>query len=195
MSDIELAKAIVNGDDGSFEFFLDTYNKKIFNIAYRHFRNYDDASEMAQEIFLKIYQRINTYKGDCALSTWVYRVATNRCIDELRKNKNLISFSLDKNVIVDGEEVKIDIPDDTESIEETIEKKDLSVLIKSFLTQLPDDQRLILILREYDGLSYEEISELLKIPVGTVKSRINRARNSLKVIIEDGNFLGPESVL
>lgn len=195
MPDTDLAKAIEDNIDGSFEYFVDTYNKKIFNIAYRMLKNYDDASEMSQEVLFKIYRKINSFKGDCSLSTWVHRVTTNSCIDELRRRKNVVTVSLDKNIVVNDQEIRPELSDEEPSPEDIAEKKDLQLIIKKALDELPDDQRAILILREYDGLSYDEIADISKVPIGTVKSRINRARQSLRERLEAGNYFDPDIVL
>lgn len=188
MTEDILVRHIAEGDDNAFEYFVEAYNKKIFNISYRLLNNYEDACDITQEIFLKIYRKIHTFKENCSLYTWVYRLSVNTCIDALRRRKNINTLPIDAPIQTDEGEMTIDIADDSESTEDILLKKETRSILQKSITQLPDIYRVLLILREYDGLSYSEISRIVKIPIGTVKSRINRARSMLRDLLIAGNY-------
>lgn len=177
---LEKAKA---GDVAAFEELIESYQKKIFNLAYRILGNYDDAGDMAQEALIRIFRSIASFKEQSSFSTWVYRITTNVCLDEIRKKKNKKVISLDEEIRMEDGEMKRQIMSDDIQPDEAAELEELRTFVSDAINSLPEDQRLVITLRDIQGLSYEEISSVLDCPSGTVKSRINRARQALKNVL------------
>jgi len=184
----ELISLVRKGDKASFEKLVLENQKKVYNLALRMVGNEEDAFDMSQEAFIKAYNSIAFFRGDSKFSVWLFRLTTNVCLDFLRsegrKPHNSLSF-----IGEDNEEKEIEIPDDRFSPETIVEKTELREAVNKGLLSLPKDYRVVLLLREIDGLSYDEIAEALSLEVGTVKSRIFRARKRLcAILVADGNF-------
>ena len=177
---IEKAKA---GDVKSFEILIANYKKRAFNIAYRMLGNLEDANDVTQESFLKIYRSIDKFKGKSSFSTWLYSIVNNTCIDFIRKNRKKTTISIDTNYDEDGYE--IEIADEKNTTESLFEKKEIIRSIHDAINRLNHDQKIVIILRDIQGFSYFEISKILNISEGTVKSRISRGRKNLKNILEE----------
>lgn len=180
----DLIKRAKSGDVEAFEQLILGCEKKVFNIAYRMIGNYDDANELAQEVFLKAFRSIKNFKGDCLFSTWIYRVTANVCLDELRRRKKKTVISLDEDIELKDGEVKRQIPDDAPTPDIEAESNVIKNIVNESIRQLPDDYRNMIVLRDIQGFSYDEISKIVNCPEGTVKSRINRARQALKKILQ-----------
>ena len=177
---LERAKS---GDIAAFEQLIESYQRKIFNIALRMLGNYDDAGDLTQEVLIRIYKSIKSFKEQSSFSTWIYRITTNVCLDEIRRRRNRKAISLDEEIKLDDGDMKRQIESDEPSPEETAEAEDLKRIVNDAIARLSEEHRTVIVLRDIQGLSYEEISEVLKCPEGTVKSRINRARQALKNIL------------
>ena len=162
------------GDSGAFSTLLEPYQKKIYNLAVRMLRNEQDAQDAGQEALLKMFRSLHTFKGEAALSTWVYSITKNTCLDILRKLKRKKEESIE-NVAYMYEAKAAEMPEHV-----AIQKESLAN-IASLIESLPDAQREVVVLREIDGYSYEEIAQILQISLGTVKSRLARAREILRV--------------
>ncbi len=171
------------GDIEAFEELIDAYQKKVFNLAFRIIGNYDDAADLAQETFVRIFKAISKFKEESSFSTWIYRITTNVCLDEIRKRKNKKILSLDEDIHMDDGDMKRQVESDEIGPEQNAEREEVRRIVNDAINMLPEDQRVVITLRDIDGMSYEEISETLKCPGGTVKSRINRARVALKNIL------------
>ncbi|HBM75701.1 MAG TPA: RNA polymerase subunit sigma-24 [Clostridiaceae bacterium] len=183
----ELVRKSRNGDIEAFESLIQSYEKRIFNIAYRMTGDREDAYDISQEVCIKIYKFIKKFRGDSSFGTWVYRITSNVCIDELRKRKaNVIPFTITNP---EGE-YEIPVADRDKLPDEAYESKELSEAIRLCLLQLEPKYRVMIVLKDIYGYKYEEISKILNINMGTVKSRINRARKLLKDELEAGNLLG-----
>lgn len=171
-----------NGDAGAFEELMVVYYSKVYNICYRMLNNTEDAYEQAQETFIKAFKYIKDFKGNCAIYTWLYRIATNVCLDYIRKNKKRKEVSIEQSTFEDlqlKDSLVSDIPGPEKIAEDNARKQ----AIRTAMTKMNEKNRLVIILRDFMGLSYDEISEIMKIPVGTVKSRISRARNELRELL------------
>lgn len=175
---ISLAK---DGDEDAFTILLERYRSMIFNIAFCIAKNEHDAKDMAQEVFVKIYKNINKFEGRSKFSTWVFRVAKNTCIDELKRivrtqEKNLKSEEISKEF-----EARMSrfIP------EEQILKNEFNNFVHSLLNELAPLYREIITLRYIRGLPYNEIAKILDCSEGTVKSRLYRGKKNLKKIIDE----------
>lgn len=179
LSDEELIKSAVNGNMDAFEALIKKYEKLIYVICYRMFNNVEDAKDVSQEVFLKIYKNMGKAIGKGSFKSWVGTVTNNACIDVLRTKKKIISLD---SPIAGDEDFKLDIPDTEPLPDEKLINKENKEIILSSIEKLPSDYKSIIVLREMNNLSYEEISEILKINIGTVKSRISRSRKKLSEI-------------
>lgn len=174
-----------NGDVDAFEELIKDYKKIAYNIALRVLRNVEDAEDASQEALIKVYKSIQNFNMQSSFKSWMYRIVVNTCIDFKRK-KNINAVSIDENIDLGGnKEFQIEIADDTNNPDILIEKNFNSKLISDAVGRLEDDFKTIIILRDIQGFSYSEISEMLNCNLGTVKSRLNRARKNLKEILEN----------
>ena len=183
-----VVRAVLNGDVNAFEMLVREYEKNVYNLALRMVGNSEDAADMSQEAFIKAYNSLNSFRGDSKFSVWLYRIVSNVCLDFIRsrKRKQTVSLSVEDD---NGEDVELDIADDTQSPERLMDKQLTRDAVRRGLASLPPGQRQILLLREIQGLSYDEIAEVLNVEAGTVKSRIFRARKKLSAfLLEDGNI-------
>ncbi|EGD46058.1 RNA polymerase, sigma-24 subunit, ECF subfamily [Ruminiclostridium papyrosolvens DSM 2782] len=171
-----------NGDVGAFEELTTEYYSKVYSICYRMLNNTEDAYEQAQETFIKAFKYIKDFKGNCAISTWLYRIATNVCLDFIRKHKNKKVISIEQNTFEDLQ-LKDSLVSENPGPEKVAETNAQKQAIKEAMDKMNEKNRLVIILRDFMGLSYDEISDTMKVPVGTVKSRINRARNELRELL------------
>ena len=183
-----IVRKVLQGDVNAFEKLVTEYEKAVYAIAQRMTGNAEDAADMTQETFIKAYNSLSSFRGDSKFSVWLYRIANNVCLDFLRsKNRRpTVSLSTEDD---DGEETQLDIADESQSPELLLESSLTRDAVRRGLDSLPPDYKQILLLREIQGLSYEEIAAALDIESGTVKSRIFRARKRLcTFLIEDGNI-------
>lgn len=180
LKDEELVAKSRAGDIDAFEELVSRYERKVYTTAYRLIGNPDDANDLAQEAFLRAFQAIKNFRGEASFLTWISRIVTNVCRDELRKRCRVNIESLDERIILDEGEVAKQYPADEAGPAELLEKKELQEEIQGLINNLSPEFRLALVLRDIQGFSYEEIAEQLECSLGTVKSRINRARNYLK---------------
>lgn len=186
-----LVKKAINGDNSAFEMLMEKHMGIIYNIALRMAANQDDAEDMTQEIMIKIFRSLSSFKGNSKFSTWIYRVAVNTCLDELKKKKNKKHLSLDAEISGDDGEGQLEIKDDSPSPEKLAEQNELRDMVAAAVKLLSDEHRAVIVLRDIRGMSYSEIAEILGCSDGTVKSRISRARAQLKMILEkEYNFSG-----
>ncbi|HOJ80894.1 MAG TPA: sigma-70 family RNA polymerase sigma factor [Clostridiales bacterium] len=177
---ISKAKA---GDVEAFEQLIEAYQKKVYNLALRMTGNQDDAADLAQEAFIRVFRSISGFKEQSSFSTWVYRITTNVCLDEIRKRKNRKVISIDEEIHMDDGEIKRQVISEEPLPDELAEREELRSIVNAAINSLPEDQRIVLTLRDLNGLSYDEIAKILDCPGGTVKSRINRARQALRNVL------------
>ena len=185
-----IVRKVLGGDANAFETLVLEYEKNVYNIALRMTGNSEDAADMTQEAFIKAYNSLQSFRGDSKFSVWLYRIVSNVCLDFLRsKNRRpTVSLSVEDD---DGEDAQLDVADESQSPELLLDRKLTRDSVRRGLDSLPPDYRQILLLREIQGLSYDEIAQALSLEVGTVKSRIFRARKRLcTFLIDDGNISG-----
>ena len=183
-----IVRKVLGGDANAFETLVLEYEKNVYNIALRMTGNSEDAADMTQEAFIKAYNSRQSFRGDSKFSVWLYRIVSNVCLDFLRsKNRRpTVSLSVEDD---DGEDAQLDVADESQSPELLLDRKLTRDSVRRGLDSLPPDYRQILLLREIQGLSYDEIAQALSLEVGTVKSRIFRARKRLcTFLIDDGNI-------
>ena len=174
-----------DGEIGAFDQVVRRYEKRVFNCALRIAGNYNDAADVAQEAFIRAYNSIQTFRGDAVFTTWIYRIVTNVYLDERKKSKSHRQVSLDEYIDLEENSVSRQIVDDSPSPEEIVESKERTRALQAAINSLPDYQRIILTLYSFQHRSYEEMAEILGLPIGTVKSRLNRARLALAEILAD----------
>ena len=185
MSESEYIKRCQEGDSEAFGELLTLYENKILNYCYRMLGNRTDAEDATQEVFVKLYRFIGSFTGQSAFSTWLYKIASNVCLDYLRKNKKHTSDTVSLHQQnAEGEEFLMNIEDKGLTPYESAQMSEAQRVLALALEQLSEDQRKVVVLRDVEGLSYEEIGEVMGIAEGTVKSRINRARLALKKLLE-----------
>ena len=183
--EIILIKKAQKGDTAAFETLVKAHEGFVYNLALRSLRQESDAEDAAQEVFIKAWTSLGSFRGECKFSVWLYRITGNVCTDMLRRRSPAaVSLTLD-----DDEGGELDIADTAPTPHEALEKKERGAALQRALDALPEDYRRAIMLREAAGLSYDEIASELKIDIGTVKSRIFRARKKLcEILSEDGNF-------
>jgi RNA polymerase sigma-70 factor (ECF subfamily) len=188
--EFQLIERVKNGDRNAFEDLVNENQKQVYNLALRMVGNEFDALDIAQEAFLKAYRSLGNFRGDSKFSVWLYRLTSNICIDFLRPRSRADTVSLTV-LDCDEEEQELEIPDGRFLPEDELQKKELRASIGRGLQTLPDEYRRILVLRELGGMSYEELSAALDLDLGTVKSRLSRARKRLcAFLVKDGNLSG-----
>lgn len=173
-----IGKALA-GDQAAYKALLDRHQRAIFQIILKIVRNRDETEDLVQETFMRAFHSLATYRSEFRFSTWLYKIAANCAIDSIRKKK-IEALSLDKPVETHDGTVEIDLPDTSYNPEETLLEKQRQVSISEAIEALPDKYREVILYRHRDDQSYEEIAQILKLPVGTVKARIFRARELLK---------------
>jgi RNA polymerase sigma-70 factor (ECF subfamily) len=182
LSEEQLVKKSLQGDLQAFEELVLGYQSKVYALTFRYMGNEEDAYDMFQETFIKAYRSLPTFKGKSSFGTWIYRIASNVCLDELRRRKRRIpTLSLDEPATtLDGNELEVEIADTSYSADLLYEQKELSSSIQEVLNQMKNEHKTAIILRDMLDLSYEEMAKVLGCSIGTVKSRLSRARNILK---------------
>ena len=174
------------GDQDAFERLVLAYEKRVLALTARMCGNPEDGAEAAQEAFLAAWQGLASFRGESSFSTWLYRLASNACVDLLRREGRHRAAA---GPSLDDEELNLDAADPAPTPQEAAERAELRERIEEGLRELPEEYRQVLILREMHQLRYEEIAEALCLDPGTVKSRISRGRKRLrKFLLESGNF-------
>ena len=187
MQDELLIRRAQRGDADAFEQLLLEHQKNVYNLCYRMAGNPDDAMDLSQETFLRAWRCLDQYQFASAFSTWLYRLCSNICIDFLRRRRRQQTVPLTFED-ADGEEQTYAVPDAQPLPEEQVELKLTRETLAAAMAQLLPEHRAVLQLRVVDEMSYEQIADVLDIQIGTVKSRLSRARNQLKKILERGNL-------
>ena len=170
-----------NGDEGAFKFLMTKYYPRVYASLFAFTKSREDSEDLTQLTFIKVWQKINSFRGDSAFFTWIYRIAIN-----LAKNHFASSASKKDKVNISSDDLEIDIPS-YENPEISLMHKQSLQNIQSYVKTLPESLKTAFTLREVDGKSYEEISVITNTPIGTVRSRIFRARESIINYINGGN--------
>lgn len=180
-----LLKAAAAGDQTAFSEIVSAYERLVYNTVKSKVLSAEDAMDISQEVFLKIWRALPNWRGECRFATWVYKVCINASLDFLRRAPERTE-PLNGYPDADGDEHPLEIADDSvcSSPEGKLEQSETTLAVRRAIAKLPDDQRQVVVLRDIEGYSYEEIAEMLSLGIGTVKSRINRARCRLKAVLE-----------
>ena len=174
-----LIKKALAGNENAYKTLLERHKDSVFRMIVKIVRSSEEARDLVQETFMKAFSSLASYNFQYRFTTWLYKIAANNCIDFLRK-KRLNPLSLDQPVITKDGEVTFELPDLTYSPEADLASKQKSLSIDAAIDSLPPKYREVIVFRHKQDKSYEEISQILGIPVGTVKARIFRARELLK---------------
>ena len=185
----EIIRSVLGGNTDAFEALVTEYEAGVYRLCLRMTGSSEDAADMTQEVFLRAYRALGTFRGESKFSVWLYRLTTNVCIDFLRSRRRHPTVSLTASED-DDEQPQFDLPaDERTSPEQQLTRSEMRRAVARGLDSLPDDARKILILRELNGLSYAEIGKVLHLEAGTVKSRLFRARRKLcDFLLVDGNL-------
>jgi RNA polymerase sigma-70 factor (ECF subfamily) len=178
--DAALIRRCQRGDQGAMNELIQAYQKHVFSLAFRLSNNYDDAQDIAQEAFIRVFNAIGNFRGDANFTTWIYRIVHNVFLDERKKQRVRDHSSLDEYLDLEDSSVARQIEDPSPGPEDAVEQRERHDVVVEAVMQLPENQRVMIALYHFQGRSYEEIAAIMQLPIGTVKSRLNRARLALK---------------
>lgn len=179
VSDDELVRRAQKGNLAAFEELVRRYERKVYNITYRLLGNEEDATEALQDTFLRAYRFLSRFQFKSNFYTWLYRIATNVSLTRLHRRKMVDAVSLDA-LGKEAEKFVLDIPDEHYTPEEIFRQKVLQERLQEAVASLPKDYRMVVVLRDLEGLSNEEVSKILKLSISAVKSRLHRGRLALR---------------
>lgn len=181
-ADTALVQRAQANDRAAFNEIVLRYKAKVYNYIYRMVHNPMDAEDLTQETFVRAYMSIHSFQSRASLNTWLFRIATNLCIDYSRKNKKTagLTLSLSQEDEEDGEDKQREIPDLALDPQRLLLNKELGIRLEEALSTLPDKMRTVILLYDIEGLPYEEIAGIVGCPLGTVKSRLFHARTALR---------------
>lgn len=187
MEDREFIEGFLKGEEACFDKIVLKYKGVVFNFCFRMLGDYEEALDVSQDIFIKVYGSLKNFRHEARFSTYLYRIVVNFCKNRLKamqRSRKKRAFSLDDPVKTEEGEIKRDIADGNPGPREILDSKEDKGAVEEAVNSLNGEHREIIILREIEGLSYEDIADILKLDMGTVKSRLNRARVSLKEKLE-----------
>ena len=168
------------GDKGAFDELIRLYERRVYNFAYRLCSDYDEACDVAADTFVRIYNSLSSFRGDASFVTWLFRVVTNIYLDHRKRARSRPAQSLDEIIELEETTVQRQIEDTREAPHQRAESSERTELLQHAIAGLPEYQRIMIVMFHSEGRSYEEIADVLNLPIGTVKSRLNRARLSLR---------------
>ena len=185
LEDFKLIDEAIEGDEKAYADLMDKYRKSVYHTMLKMVRNVDDAEDLTIEAFAKAFKNLSKFKKDYTFSTWLFRVATNNCIDFIRKKK-LDTMSINADITKDdGDSVSIDIKDKNLDPQEVAIKTQKIELVRKFVNLLPAKYQKLVKLRYFEELSYDEIAKELDAPLGTVKAQLHRARELLYDLVKN----------
>ncbi|GAB4290984.1 MAG: sigma-70 family RNA polymerase sigma factor [Ignavibacteriaceae bacterium] len=170
--DFSLVKKFIEGDNSSFRVLVERHREKVRNIIYIVLGNSSPVDDITQEVFITVYKNLKNFRFESQFTTWLYRITVNKCKDYLRKMKI-------RNIFVSIKE-----EDEHPGYNQNLETKDTAELVRKAIAKLPDKLRIPLVLKDIEGFSYQEIADSVNLEIGTVKSRIFRARESLRILLQ-----------
>ena len=171
-----LVDRLRRGDPRAFEELVIAHQHRVFGVALRMLRNRAEAEEVAQEVFLRVHRSIGDFRGEAKLSTWLYAIASRLCLNRLASGERRIAH--------EGEETLARVASGDADPADEVERGELEAALQRAVAELPDERRIVVVLRDLEGLSYEEIAAALELPLNTVRSRLHRARMDLKNKLE-----------
>ncbi|MBL7738355.1 MAG: sigma-70 family RNA polymerase sigma factor [Chitinophagaceae bacterium] len=179
-----LVERLKQGDEAAFKTIVDTWQNMVYNTALGIVQNAEDAEDITQEVFVQVYQSISSFKGESKFSTWLYRITVTKSLDHERKKKRKKRFGFVRSLFGDQNEVVVNPPDFNHPGVTLDSKENAAILFKA-IADLPENQRVAFTLNKVEGLSYQEVSEVMKTTVSSVESLMHRAKNNLRKKLED----------
>ena len=173
---LDLLRRLRAGEAAAFEEMVRTHQHRVFGVALRMLGNAAEAEEIAQEVFVRAHRGLGEFRGDAKLSTWLYTIASRLCLTRLGSGERLATRQ--------GEEALMRLPHDARGPDAALEQSELEGALHRAIAELPEERRIVVVLRDLEGLAYEDIAAALDVPVGTVRSRLFRARMDLKDKLE-----------
>jgi RNA polymerase sigma factor (sigma-70 family) len=192
MDEAALIQSARKGDLDSFNSLVLVYQHQVYNLAYRIMGDEAPAADATQNAFISAYKNLKSFRGG-SFKSWLLRIVTNACYDDLRRKKRRPAVSLDELMNNEDTDVEYDVPSGEDGPETIAQRHELVDLIQSGITTLPEDQRITLVLSDVQGLSYEEIADMTRTNLGTVKSRLSRGRAKLREYLQLHGELLPEA--
>lgn len=183
MNEENLIPALKRGDEQAFKSVVDAYQDMVYNTCLSIVKNEEDAEDLSQEVFVQVFQSIGSFKGESKLSTWIYRIATTKSLDHERKKKRKKRFGFVKSIFGEDSEIVVHPPDFNHP-GVALDKKENAAILFRLLDKLPENQKVAFILNKIEGLSYQEVSEVLKVSVSATESLLHRAKMNLKKLLE-----------
>ncbi len=174
--DLGLIARIKEGDFTAFETVVNKYESRIFNHCMKFLNNQEDAEDVLQESFLQVYRSLESFRGESAFSTWLFKIATNGCLMKIRKKKKVDLVSIDKPIEFDGSTLQREIVDWSQNPSLQHGADEMRRVLERVIGELPEDKRVVLVLKDVEGFSNQEIGDMLGMSVAAVKSRLHRAR-------------------
>ncbi|HEX6982221.1 MAG TPA: sigma-70 family RNA polymerase sigma factor [Balneolaceae bacterium] len=184
LEDDKLVEQAIGGNESAYKKLTDKYRKALHFHIMKMVKNQEQIEDLVQETFVKAFENLNTYNTNYAFSTWIYRIATNHTIDYLRKKK-LQTLSIDEPVKTKSGEMEMQLQDESAGTDRNIIRKQRQAMVRSAIDDLPEKYRRVIEMRHMEEKTYQEIAELLELPLGTVKAHIFRARELLYKALKD----------
>ncbi|MCX6361846.1 MAG: sigma-70 family RNA polymerase sigma factor [Armatimonadetes bacterium] len=183
--DMLLIQRTREGDRSSFDRLIRRHERRVYNLAYRLCGNPDDAADVAADAFVRVYNSLASFRGDASFLTWIYRITTNIYLDARKRKRARPQVSLDELVEMDDSAITRQYEDHAPLPTEVAELNERARALQGAVSRLPDYQRVMVVMYHVEGKSYEEIAAAAGLPIGTVKSRLNRARLALRELLKD----------
>ena len=179
-----LVEQLKQGDETAFRTIVETWKDMVFNTSLGIVQNAEDAEDITQEVFVQVFQSVNTFKGDSKFSTWLYRITITKSLDHERRKKRKKRFAFVKSLFGDDNEIRIHPPDFNHP-GVAMDKKEAAATLFRAISQLPENQKIAFTLHKVEGLSYQEVSEVMETTVSSVESLMHRAKTNLRKTLEN----------
>lgn len=183
MNELELIQQLREGDELAFKSLVATYQDMVFNTALGIVQNAEDAEDVAQEVFIQVFRSIDQFKGDARLSTWIYRITTTKALDHIRSRRRKKRFAFITSLFSANDEL-VHEPIDFQHPGVALDRKEQAALLFRMIEQLPENQKVAFTLHKTEGLSYQEIADVMELSVSAVESLLFRARQNLRKLLE-----------
>ncbi len=183
LTDLQLIERVQQGDKASFDALMRRHEKKAYQYAYRLTQNQDDACDIVADAFVRVNAALKNFRGQSAFGTWLYRIITNCALDFKKKDKSSRNVSIEAPAFSGGQEIQRQFEDEGPGPDELAERNAREHSVQQALSKMPEYQQAMLVMYHVENLSYEEIADALDLPLGTVKSRLNRARLALRDLL------------
>ena len=184
LNESALIEQLKQGDETAFKTIVETWQDMVYNTAIGIVQNTEDAEDITQEVFVQVYQSVSSFKGDSKFSTWLYRIAVTKSLDHKRRKKRKKRHAFVKSLFGEESEV-VYHPPDFNHPGVVLDKKEDAAMLFHFINKLPENQRIAFTLNKIEGLSYQEVSEVMKTTLSSIESLMHRAKNNLRKNLED----------